>query len=1044
MKPIKLTVSGFGPYADQVEIPFEHFGDSGLFLVTGDTGAGKTTLFDAICFALYGEASGSIRDTSMMRSDFAKPDTKTFVRLDFMYKNKFYAVERNPAYERPKTRGEGFTKEQPNATLYFPDGRVISNYSSVTTEIENILGINKNQFSQIAMIAQGDFLKLLLADNKDRSAIFRKVFGTEVYERLQNELKAAASQLKGNYEEHARALVQVCGGIESDPNDGLYEQLQDLKKRLNVHQFETLMALLDVLLSQDEAQIQMNNLELESLNQNIEKLLSNIELAKVDNQNLQTLNQTLLTYETLLQQKSDMAKRENHLSLSKKALFSVKPIEDSLKVAQSNYEGTQKRILELDRNIDKLETDVEGFDRLFKAAKADEPYRELLKREITLIDHELPLHEEVFKLNQELEVNQSELKELLLSLKELSDEQANSSSQLSALKTENETLDNAEAELNETERNVDKHKGLDEKYTALLEKSRLIDLSREKSLIALEEFKSINEAYIQKSEKYLLQEQLYFHEQAGILAETLSVDAPCPVCGSLEHPKPAPKSIDAPSKSELDKLKSEMDHNYKDVQKANDAYRDTKKTYEILMDGFMVEVANYFDQGTYDVLLERLTREKDHNFGLLTEQQNQVKEKQKRVERYKANLLKIKELETQHQELQEQAKLEERLFGEKREKIAAVTASINSTKGKLTYETLTLAETARKEKVSKLKCSADRLAESEMNYLSCKTALEREQASKGQLLKSLEADDKAVLAATNTLNKTLNEQGFENLEAYQLNLLTEAEMSALSESIKTYHESVKAAELEIARLKEVTTGRETVDVEQLNASVNQLKDNKKALENRHMTVYSRHEGNRKIKESASEIKRQLMSVEQNYLMYKNLSETANGDLQGKQRLAFERYIQAFYFNRVLQNANLRFSYMTGGRFKLIRKESSSDLRSQTGLELDVHDHYTGKTRSVKSLSGGESFKASLSLALGLSDMIQHHAGGVQMDTMFIDEGFGSLDGESLEQAIEVLNALTHGNRLVGIISHVSELRERIDKKIVIKKDISGSRVELAL
>jgi len=485
-----------------------------------------------------------------------------------------------------------------------------------------------------------------------------------------------------------------------------------------------------------------------------------------------------------------------------------------------------------------------------------------------------------------------------------------------------------------------------------------------------------------------------------------------------------------------------MDRLNKDVQKANDAYRDAKSTYETLMDGYMVEAIAYFDQGTYDVLLERLILEKNQNFILLTEHQKQVNEKHKRVERYKVNLQKIKTLEIQHQQLQDQAKLEETLYGEKKEAIAAATASINTSKSKLIYENLALAEAAKKEKASKLKLSTDRLLEAETNYLSCKTSLERELASKGQLLKSLESDRKAVLAATNTLSKSINEQGFENFKAYQLNLLTETEMAALSESIKAYHDALRSAELEFTRLKEVTIGRESVDVEQLNASVNQLKEAKRTLEESHMAVYSRYEGNKRIKERAAETKKRLVSVEQKYLTYKNLSETANGDLQGKQRLAFERYIQAFYFNRVLQNANLRFSYMTGGRFKLIRKDTSSDLRSQTGLELDVHDHYTGKTRSVKCLSGGESFKASLALALGLTDMIQRHAGGVQMDTMFIDEGFGSLDAESLEQAIEVLNALTHGNRLVGIISHVSELMERIDKKIIVKKGIVGSVVQL--
>ena len=467
MKPIKLTISAFGPYSDQVVIDFNKLGECGLFLVTGDTGAGKTTIFDAICFALFGEMSGVYREGSMMRSDFAKAETKTFVALEFLYKDKKYCVERNPAYERPKLRSEGFTKELPGATLNLPDGRVVSSFGTVTTEIEKILGINKNQFSQIAMIAQGDFLRLLLADNKDRSAIFRKVFSTDLYERFQVALKTQSNQMKAEYEALARQIVQILSDVACVDENPNFERLITLKSNKSMHDYSEIMVLLSALISDDQKRLSSENERIKSLQRDMERLLLEINKANQDNQKLEAFQKIEQMFTALTDQSEVFKLKANQVIDAEKALYFVKPVEVRLYAAQDKVKDTHLRIEQYGASIKRLTIEAEEHAKQFQEAKAKETDRVRFSSEIALIEDALPMYRSLDALDAKVDAHTKAIEAKTTLVTSLQTEKVALDHKISALQSENEGLLEAENSINETSSQCERAKNTHEKLVRL-------------------------------------------------------------------------------------------------------------------------------------------------------------------------------------------------------------------------------------------------------------------------------------------------------------------------------------------------------------------------------------------------------------------------------------------------------------------------------------------------------------------------------------------------------------------------------------------------
>ncbi len=1062
MKPIQLTMSAFGPYAEKVVIRLEDFGESGLFLITGDTGAGKTTIFDGICYALYGETSGSIRDGSMMRSDFAQPETETFVTLEFTCKNRKYIVTRNPAYERPKLKGNGTTKKAVDAQLTGPDGSVKTGPKAVTAAVEGILGIDRNQFSQIAMIAQGDFMRLLLAENKDRSAIFRKVFNTALYESFQKELKSRADNLEKMFEEHKRSLLQHAGEVLCPQDHPLGEQIEALKNGGNVYGLEKLPEILAQLIEEDEALKLVEEAMGKSLQDQLDKLSVAIQNAQANNSRLEKFSQGKERLENLMAQSQVFDEKEKLKERASQALYFVKSVEDGMKAANKTVLETEQAIVVKTGLIETNDKLLRELNLVLKAQEEKEADRDRLTGEIQALEEAKPKYQELTLHMAEAVKNHGTLEQYTARLAQVRQIKVDLESEILSLNTEHEKLKDAGVMHAQAVHDLEAIQTRMQSLKKL--RNSLDEISKEgKRLAAQQQVYVAAEAdFSQKNRIYSELETGFYRDQAGIIAQRLVDGEPCPVCGSGDHPEPAVLLADAPTKERVEKAKAEAEQARERAQKAGQAAGEIKAALVERHQAILAETATYLGEEVVQGLqmdkenvatdktseasgLEQLAQYLDETISMTDETWKQSKQN---AELCKLRVKQLQENESKSALAQENLKKTAVSMENGTKKTADLElevgqqdAVIAQLRKGLKYENIDLAQAELDRKMLELKNLKEAWKKSDDAVRSCQKDLESAKGAREMLMQNLDREKAHADGKRTEFLTALSTRGFENALEYEKMLMSEKAIQELNQECERFREALNTAKAELGALEKDVAGLEFSDASELIAKKAELVLEKDMQEGRIRTRISRLDKNRNVRMKFVARQQEMGETGKQYSIYKDLSDTANGNLTGKQRLAFERYIQAFYFNRVLMEANKRFDYMTNGRYALIRKEEGNDLRCQVGLDLDVMDNYTGKARSVKSLSGGESFKASLALALGMSDMIQRHIGGVQIDTMFVDEGFGSLDGESLEQAIEVLNTLTHGKRLVGIISHVAELRERIDMKIVVNKGIAGSTVK---
>jgi exonuclease SbcCD, C subunit len=919
MRPIKLTVSAFGPYAGKTEFDFDKLGTGGLYLITGDTGAGKTTIFDAITYALYGDPSGNNREVSMFRSKYADINTPTFVRLVFNYKGKEYTIERNPEYERAAQRGNGLTKQTAGVELILPDGKPLTKTKEVDNAINNIIGINREQFCQIAMIAQGDFLKLLISPTKERIEIFRHIFKTKLYSDLQDRLKSELSVLNNDCSKIKQSISQYIAGINCSDSS---------------------------LLSLDVTKAKKGDLPTDECILLIEKLIAE---------------------DTLTEEKADnsITEIEKQLDILK---INIERGEEFVKAKQA-FEQNKAEILKLTEEKSSLTNALEEEN------KKTSVQEELTKASAT-IQAQLPDYDELDQKESKLKGNALNIEKnkaaLTKTLKDIEDLQA------------------------EIERLTEEAKALQKsgEQKILFENQKTIHLESLSKLEALlksmEELKKVSANY--KEAKKIFEEKklmaseldasfrvkynLYLDSQAGLLAENLVDDMPCPVCGSLSHPKKAIKPTQVPKKDELDILQSK-------VSKANDDANTVSQ-----------KVGNL--KGVLD-------EKKDTTV-------NSIKELLGAIEMNNATDItkdKISELKTNIKELEENIEI----------------ATKNSSR-----------KDAIENKLPQLRTKKDELQNSIVDINNTISTLESENKSLNSRI--IDLKEKLVFDSKLEASKEIQKN-----EAQILKIKKDIDLA--TKSLKECSENLASAVARNDVLLKQMEGKQEVDLEAEKIKLNELESNRIQLRKNKESIHSRIVNNKSncnnIKLKSSE----LIDIEKKYTWVKALSDTANGNITGKDKIMLETYIQMHYFDRIISRANTRLMIMTGGQYDLIRREEALSKVGQSGLDLDVIDHYNGTTRSVKSLSGGESFKASLALALGLSDEIQSSAGGIQLDTMFIDEGFGSLDEDSLAQAMNALASLASSNKLIGIISHVGELKQKIDKQIIVKKDkTGGSRAEI--
>ena len=921
MRPVKLTISAFGPYAGRTVLDLDRLGDRGLYLITGDTGAGKTTIFDAIAFALYGQASGESREPAMLRSKYAAPDTPTEVELTFLCGGKVYTVKRSPEYQRPAKRGGKLTTQKADAQLTLPDGAVVTKVREVNAALREIIGVDREQFAGIAMLAQGDFQKLLLADTRQRQEIFRQLFRTENYRIFQDRLKAASGRLREACDDARKSVAQYIGGVTTGAEDP-GRDLLDRAKAGDLPLAET-TDLIQALLDRDEAGVSALTAELTALSGELE-----------------TVNHGLGRVRERTRLREELARSERAAGEREAALAALSEKLDRAEARIPQGEEAQ-------RDRTRLEALLPAYDSL-----------EEDRRRLSDLDRQ---REETDKARE------AALAALARARTRLEEAKA----QRAALADAGTQRERLTARRTQAARER-------EDLTALA--AALRDLTAQETALA-----GAREAYLQAETRALRAQAAYeegetafFRAQAGILAEGLTEGEPCPVCGSVHHPAPAQRSPAAPTEAQRKKARTA-------AQEARSAREAAGQTAGVL-------------RGR----TERVRGEVTQRVAAL-----------------------LGDCSLADAPAQAAARLGE------------VTDLVTALEREIKQETANL---ARREKLD--------------------AAIPREEGA----IRDREAGvtelqtRAAALAAT---RKALADRVRDRSEALPFPGKGEAQakIAALSkeiETIQTTLESARAAHRQAKQDLDTLNGRaaglraqlesgEDPDEDALLVRQGELAARQGELTDRRTALAARLAGNTAALAGIRQSAGRLEELEGEWTWVKALSNTANGSLPGKEKIMLETYIQMTYLDRILRRANLRLLKLSNGQYELARQQAGEGGRAQSGLELDVIDHYNGSRRSVRTLSGGESFQASLALALGLADEIRASAGGVKLDTLFVDEGFGTLDREALNQAMETLAALAQGDRLVGVISHVAELKDRIDRQILVTKDRSGgSRAELVV
>jgi len=1036
MKPTYLELCAFGPFAGQVILPLERIVSEGVFLVHGATGAGKTTIFDAISFALFGNASGENRPADSFRSDFATEDSKTYVILEFTHGGQTYKIERSPAYRRPKQRGEGFTDSKAEAVLTLPSGMKIVGYQMVTEKVEEILSVDWKQFKQISMIAQGEFLRLLTVESKERGEIFRKVFHTGELGRIGKELKERMLKVKRFCEELDTSIVQYYCGIDNSADSRYKEQIAAFLEEKDIHKTGEFQEILTELIQADREELVQTTERLDITERRLTELKVKESKAAQwrEKQEEFALLSERLPDMLALEQKNRMDKQR--LSLVKRAVSSVRPQKEAYLAAKAESEQLLQSIAEKEHQMEELRVLEEQVLLSYQKAQADKlnieqllRKMEQLRAEVKLLTHKEELLNEFHQLElaagelveqengqkAQMDDKEARLKECRAKQDKLTEIYHNGR----ALEAEERELKTELSELENQAKRFESFEGIRQNYERLTEQ-----------ISGLMEEKQKKNAELQQMEA------AYTYEQAGMLALDLEKGSPCPVCGSTEHPDPAKPSGGAVSREELAKFKQEYQEISEQVEYLGKEAASEKGTMELLL----LQLGIRGDASAVQQLIMERRARKAKVEELLSAVEKQldvlVKEQEEGMKAREEATVLEQELATDRVNLEV---LQEKIRRIRTEQ-EGITRSVKQIMLDAAFETVREAAEALAEAEQEHEAKKEQITLAEANYQDWNNKKQSETAVleqlSGQKLMRMQKEQLAL----EDYEKAIRQAGFDNEADFERNMLSDWELQKLEEeTLENESEVIRFKERHMMLEQELQkvapeSGEDVVQ------QIEQLEEEKKQLGSQITKLTGRMETNEKVRKNVETQLAVRGNMQKEYSNVAVLSAVANGELTGKDRLPFEQYVQAFYFEQVIYEANLRLKKMSGGRYALKRRTEAENRRSVTGLDLEIMDYFTGKARSVKSLSGGESFKAALALALGLSDVIQGYAGGVVVETMFVDEGFGSLDKDSLEQAVAILKELATDNRIVGIISHVEELKECIDKKILLTKSTKGSSI----
>lgn len=925
MKPLKLTMSAFGSYAGKNVIDFTGQ-QQGIFLITGDTGAGKTTIFDAITYALYNQTSGGERNGNMMRSQYAQPETETYVELEFLYRGQTYRVRRNPDYKITKTLKNGKIREQKvphSVELTLPDGTVFPEKKNATdAKIIEILGLTADQFSQIVMIAQGDFLKLLYTKSDERKMIFSKLFRTDIYWKIQENLRRKSMEMDERIQENDRAFEQEKSRImplpesEEIPLDELVERLRERLK--------------DALKEQN-----LRRANVEELNKKITKY--------------EEINKLFVSLEKIRQTGKELEARQAESKERRQQIENARKADKVLVAEQQNLRQ-QQEVEQSAQAIAKMTETLANNQEMFETLKTQQQEAEAKqKREAADIQKKMLALEQSFPSYEALQNARSEEQQAKKVWEDLG-------------KTSEESFHKKEAGIAALKEQQKRQEQVVEQTKKNWEQT---------SLSASESAKHYEHMY-----------EAFLKEQAGILAENLSAGCPCPVCGSTVHPDPAKLSDHAVTELEVEQAKKTRAAAEEKRDLAYAAFEAEKTEKQKLAQAVEKEEADFVLAQT---IAKQQRKEAEQNYVSLQKIAEQIREK--------LVYPSLAEAKKQYAAMQKALEAAEQEIAKKRQKVSELAEAMNTLKGQ-------------------------KLAEEENQKTAKKLAVKTEKE----------------------YAKLLKKSGFVSEETYHLAILPERSRLKLEREEKEYESQCLRQQSEQKLLEKQVSGKTYTDTTELNEQLKAEKQALKEAEKTYMELHTAYENDRSVLQNCAVYLEKGKKLESEDQVIKSLSKTANGRLSGSAKIDFETYIQRQYFKQIIHEANKRLLTMSNHQFILkLKEEANTGRKTNEGLDLSVYSLVTDSERDVKTLSGGESFLAALAMALGLSDIVERSAGAIHPDMMFIDEGFGSLDAQSRQQAIEVLGELAGDSRMVGIISHVTELKEQIDRKLVVSRTDKGSR-----
>lgn len=1014
-------MTAFGAYKEREEIDFNELNGNRLFVISGNTGAGKTTIFDAICFALYGSASGADRENSqMLRSQFATDEIHTSVDFTFQLKNRTYRVFRQLPHQKAGNKSKTGDKNEVYAWVDNEFVPIVDRQinTEVNQKVEELVGLTENQFKQIIMLPQGEFRKLLTSDTENKEAILRRLFETERYQAMHQNMKGKIDAKKAELNASKQRLSYYIESIENQlpkrPDSVIYEVLQyDSPSTIQVIQ-----ALRD---EQDYFQKEIQEIE-----RNYNQASQAYQRKQEEYQKTKTLNDRFIELDTykkeygeILQQAEKFKTYEKQLQQAEQA-NQIRPYEEQVRVRQKELTSNTDRLSAVHRTVQHAKQQYEEVQKQYNILKAKESERADRQLRIKQYEEYLPIVQEIEKLKKAIKTDKAALQATSQRMQKLAEE---ITAAQQTKKEKKETIKQQEALVESLPEKQEKVMELQHQYKAIkraLDMKEVMDKAQQQVKTAEQQYKNVEVQYKEK-------EAIWLNHQAVVLAGQLSEGESCPVCGSNHHPYLATKEEGAVSKEVIENLKQETNERFKYFTQAQSNYASSQNQYEQAIEALAEEnLTIEVTARTLEAVLEQGTEVRQQIKELKAVQTTLTKEKKnmEHLEQQLEKQMKEKEDHTlSYQKQHEAFTRSEAAYEEKWNRVPKELQDINELE-----QTINQMKKTAKEAEEAWQFAEKQLKDKEAAVTKAETTLQHTKEQQSKLHATAEQ-------VKQTFQLELQKAQFTSVEAYEAAKMTAADFDKRKEALAQYQK--KKATLE-QQIKELAKTLETKERKDITAVEKALQESKEAYE----TALKKWEQIKLVLKNLHQLVKDIQetetasaAIEKDVAKWIEVYDMIRG--QNAKKISFERYLQIDYLDQIIYAANERFRQLMNGQFYLLRSEKQEAYGKQSGLTIDVFDGYTGQTRDVKTLSGGEKFIASLCLALGMSDVIQSHQGNISIETMFIDEGFGSLDEESLYKSIDALIEIQKTGRMIGVISHVQDLKSIFPAMLHVTKSKEG-------